>query len=61
MSYEHAYALFSGELAAGRIPSVQAIRSRLHVGSREPAMCFPRRAHGRVAAGPEESVLAYRR
>lgn len=42
-SYEHAYALvsahgesgwtaFAAEVAAGRLPSVRAIRARLHVG-----------------------------
>jgi hypothetical protein len=37
-SYEHSYALvraaqaFAGEVAAGRVPLVRAIRARLHVG-----------------------------
>lgn len=53
---EHAAELFAGQLAVDRVPSVRAIRARLHVGQARA-----RRLRGYLAAGtarPVESPTA---
>lgn len=56
---EHAAELFAGQLAVDRIPSVHAIRARLHVGQAGRGGCeatSPRELQGRWKVPPREQL-----